>query len=362
MSNTATVPVNYGAKRVGEIDLLRFVAAISVVLFHYIFRGYAASSYSPISYPELGSIAKYGYLGVELFFLISGFVILMTASSGSLRKFVISRLVRLYPAYWACCSATFLAILLFDNQRFSASVSQYIINMTMLNEFIGVPSIDGVYWSLAVELKFYAMVTLVLLFRQMHRVQWLLIAWLALSIGLEVFPIGRIRSLFFTAYAPYFVGGATFFLVYSNGLSMLRIFVLITAWACAVWGAVRGTPDMSHHFNTEFSPYVIAFMVSIFFAVMLLIALQRTKRIGSLGWATLGALTYPLYLIHQYIGYLIFNSTYIYLNKYLILIITLTLMLLVAFAINRQIERRYAHPMKLLLEKISSRFKAQSSP
>ena len=88
-------------RRINEIDFLRFVAALSVVLFHYSFRGHAADDLSVMPYPVLETVARYGYLGVDLFFLISGFVILMTASSGSLKDFVISRAVRLYPAFWA---------------------------------------------------------------------------------------------------------------------------------------------------------------------------------------------------------------------------------------------------------------------
>ena len=98
--------------RVNEIDLLRFFAALAVVFFHYSFRGYAADAMSIMPYPLLASLSKYGYLGVELFFMISGFVILMTAANGSLRSFAISRIVRLYPAFWACCTVTF-----FGNSR-----------------------------------------------------------------------------------------------------------------------------------------------------------------------------------------------------------------------------------------------------
>ena len=81
--------------RVNEIDLLRFIAALAVVFFHYTFRGYAADAMTIMPYPLLAPFSKYGYLGVELFFMISGFVILMTAANGSLRKFVVSRFVRL---------------------------------------------------------------------------------------------------------------------------------------------------------------------------------------------------------------------------------------------------------------------------
>ncbi len=100
--------------RVSELDLLRFFAAFSVLLYHYTFRGYAAGDMSIMPYPLLAPISKYGYLGVDLFFLISGFVILMSASSGSLKRFAISRIVRLYPAFWVCCTVTFIAIILLD--------------------------------------------------------------------------------------------------------------------------------------------------------------------------------------------------------------------------------------------------------
>jgi peptidoglycan/LPS O-acetylase OafA/YrhL len=66
-----------------ELDLLRFFAALAVVLFHHGFRGYAADHMTDMPYLSLAPAAKYGYLGVDLFFLISGFVILMTASGGS---------------------------------------------------------------------------------------------------------------------------------------------------------------------------------------------------------------------------------------------------------------------------------------
>src|SRR5881394_93905 len=98
------------SNRLYEVDLLRFFAAMSVLLFHYCFRGYAADGMSVMPYPTLAPVAKYGYLGVDLFFMISGFVILMSVSSGSLRDFFVSRVVRLYPAFWVCCTITFLTI------------------------------------------------------------------------------------------------------------------------------------------------------------------------------------------------------------------------------------------------------------
>ena len=141
--------------RISEIDLLRFFAALAVVFFHYSFRGFSADGLSKVSYPLLAPISKYGYLGVELFFMISGFVILMTADTGSIRTFAVSRFVRLYPAFWICCSLTFAISVMLGGGRDYPSANQYLINMTMFSGFVGVPPIDGVYWSLFVELKFF---------------------------------------------------------------------------------------------------------------------------------------------------------------------------------------------------------------
>lgn len=64
--------------RVPELDLLRFIAALSVVLFHFCAAPLVHGSVDRALFDVLGVAARYGYLGVELFFLISGFVIIMS--------------------------------------------------------------------------------------------------------------------------------------------------------------------------------------------------------------------------------------------------------------------------------------------
>lgn len=103
--------------RYHEIDLLRFVAAFVVLLYHYVFRGYNHDQLSPVEYPFLGSIFKYGYLGVELFFIISGYVVLMSAYHKTVREFFISRVVRLYPAFWIACTFCFVITYVFAPEK-----------------------------------------------------------------------------------------------------------------------------------------------------------------------------------------------------------------------------------------------------
>lgn len=57
--------------------------------------------------PWLDAAARFGYLGVDLFFLIGGFVIMMSAAHGTAQAFTASRAGRLLPAFWICCTATF---------------------------------------------------------------------------------------------------------------------------------------------------------------------------------------------------------------------------------------------------------------
>ncbi|HEX5801623.1 MAG TPA: acyltransferase [Azospira sp.] len=335
--------------RVNELDLLRFLAALAVVLFHYAFRGYAADGLSPMPYPLLAPLARYGYLGVDLFFLISGFVILMSAAGGGLRQFVVSRAVRLYPAFWACCTLSFVAIVAFGGERFSATPGQYLLNLTLLGGFLGVPPIDGVYWSLFVEMKFYALVAIVLVAGLMPRVQTLLVLWLAATCALAVLPVGILRALLIADYAPYFIAGALCYLVWAEGPSPLRLGGIAVAWLLALYQSMTAIDEFARHYQRELDGRVIAGTITVFFAGMLLIATRRTGRLGRRRWLTLGALTYPLYLLHQKIGYLIFNAAYPALDAHLVLWGTLLLMLLAAYAVHVLVERRLGARLKRLL-------------
>jgi peptidoglycan/LPS O-acetylase OafA/YrhL len=86
-------------KRFQELDALRGIAALLVVVFHF-------TMHRPQS--ELGF--KYGITGVDLFFIISGFVIFMSINNvNSAKEFVVNRITRLYPTYWACVTTTYIA-------------------------------------------------------------------------------------------------------------------------------------------------------------------------------------------------------------------------------------------------------------
>jgi peptidoglycan/LPS O-acetylase OafA/YrhL len=332
--------------RVNEIDLLRFIAALAVVLFHLSFRGYAADDMSILPFQPFVSFSKYGYLGVDLFFLISGFVILMTAASGSLRRFVVSRIVRLYPAFWACCTITFVIILIIGAPRFTASIKQYLINMTMLSEFVRVPSIDGAYWSLFVEMRFYALVAMVLVIGKINKAQLFLMLWLIASIILEFVPIGKLRYLLLVDWSAYFIAGSTFFLIWSQGISVPRIVMVALCWGDALFNAINRLGKFESHYNTNMNRYAVAGIITSFFFVMLMISIRRTGSWGRSRWLLAGALTYPLYLLHQNIGFMIFNFAYPKVNPYMLFWGTIFVILCTAYIVHVFFEKKLSLQLK----------------
>lgn len=104
--------------RLQLLDYGRFAAAIAVMLFHYTFNGTVNGKITSLTHiPELISITKYGYLGVEFFFMISGYVIFYSAKHRNAAQFVVARATRLYPAYWTAVLFTSCMIFFFGGEQ-----------------------------------------------------------------------------------------------------------------------------------------------------------------------------------------------------------------------------------------------------
>ncbi|RAQ04569.1 acyltransferase [Burkholderia cepacia] len=294
--------------RIPELDLLRFLAAIAVVFFHYAFRGYAGDDLTTMHYPALEPVAQYGFLGVHLFFMISGFVILMTAGDGSVTRFIASRASRLLPAFWVCCTITFFVTLAIGGDRFTATWPQYLVNLVTLGGGFGADPIDGAYWSLGAELRFYRLVGILLIIGQIHRAERWLYVWLIGTVLVELFPFIKLKGFLVTDYAGFFIAGAACFLIRAHGLSRSRVALVCAAWALSLYHEFQLLPYFSEHFEKPLNPAVVAVVMSTFFVVMLVLALRRTPMLTSSRWVWFGAVSYPLYLIHQNVGYMLFNE------------------------------------------------------
>jgi peptidoglycan/LPS O-acetylase OafA/YrhL len=344
--------VRHKPVRYYEIDLLRFLAALAVVLYHYTYRGYAADNYSPIPFLELGRFTKYGHLGVELFFIVSGYVVLLSVQGKTLRQFFLSRITRLYPAFWAACTLTFLVKCIWGTTAADAAMSpllqagvkQYVYNMTMLHEFFGIGAIDGAYWSLTIEITFYFLIGLLISFKLMRHVDGCLALWLAYAALPSAVQNGTpFGLLFFPSGAPYFAAGMLFYLIQQpQGRTWLRYALLFASYLLAIRAVIGKTNALAARYHDVASHAVVVGIVTLFFGIFLLIVFRKIN-LGRFKWLSwLGALTYPLYLVHSDIGFIAFHRLGGTLNKYFLLGILLLTMLLLAYLMHVFVERQFS--------------------
>ena len=118
--------------RILELDALRGIAALSVFFYH------ASIYYKESIY---FSFFRFGLTGVDLFFLISGFVIFSSIQNKTRIQFIKSRFLRLYPSYWLALTLTFILIVLkyFDKGILNLiPLNQYLVNFTLILEFFNV--------------------------------------------------------------------------------------------------------------------------------------------------------------------------------------------------------------------------------
>jgi len=282
------------SSRLVEVDALRGLAALAVVLFHYTTRFtqlFEANSLPTFSFPD-------GHYGVNLFFIISGFVIFMTLEKTSRpMDFVVSRFSRLFPAYWVAILLTFTLTHLLDLPGKLVDAATAFGNLIMIHGLFGIPHVDGVYWTLEVELLFYCGMFLLYRFQRLHLIHHALLGLLALRLayfGLEQgFGIDlswTISRLLILKYIPWFALGISIHLATSrHGAGAWHQPALTAASAILTLLIVD-------------SPFLAALATALGAAVFLAAsgrALVLRHRI--LVW--LGSISYPLYLLHENIGW-----------------------------------------------------------
>jgi peptidoglycan/LPS O-acetylase OafA/YrhL len=193
---TATLPApapTVPAARLGWLDALRGYAALVVVLFHLSPAVIGAERHMAIF--KIIDLGKYGVL---LFFLVSGYVIPMSLERhGSLRKFWIGRLFRIYPAYLfaivflVVCTVSVPAVLRVE------TVSSVLGHATMLSDLMGLRGAVRPFWTLSYEMVFYLVVAGLFAWRlHRHSALWATGLALAALIAGPILPDGLLSSDF----------------------------------------------------------------------------------------------------------------------------------------------------------------------
>ncbi|MFF4342185.1 acyltransferase family protein [Kitasatospora sp. NPDC001540] len=326
------------------LDGLRLCAALAVLSWHYagIERDPAVWGGKAGTYmPTLHRFANYGWVGVEMFFLISGFVICMSSWGRPLGSFVSSRITRLFPAYWF--SVLFLAAVAFlvrvpwNEGLIKGSYSNVITNLTMVQEGTGGMDVDGVYWTLWIELRFYILFGLMAIGGLTYRkvlsfcCGWLLLALLATSTGWQV-----LDGIFFPRYAPYFIAGVALYMIHRFGGNLLLWGLVGFCWM----QAQNQLRFIVADYYWQKVSYDVAFaLVTLAFVVMIGVAVGWFDRIQWKWLVSAGALTYPLYLVHEQFGWQVIRHFHSRVNAYVLVGVLTVSMLVFAWLIHRLIER-----------------------
>ncbi|MGP9489129.1 acyltransferase family protein [Glutamicibacter sp. 287] len=344
MSKTETQESKKSGARLGLLDGLRISAALIVVLYHYTTWGHSHWGVkAPDAWPVLSEFTRYGSIGVQLFFLISGFVILMSVQGKSIIHFIGSRLGRLYPAYWlAVIAAAILTFKIWPAEKDGRSGGDIVPNLTMVQQGMGVRDLDGVYWTLWVEFRFYVLLGLLLVLGlvKTKNIMWLAFIWPALGILLHVAEMPKMQDWFAGQYAAQFAAGMVLFLIYQNGHTLGRwALVAFNTVVSAYFTGLKGSFDSDFLSGLTVPSWHFSVLAVLCVALLALCVLTPLKYVQARWLVVAGSLTYPLYLFHQLWGWWIIDSLSASVNKYVLLVLTISLMLIVAYLVARFVEK-----------------------
>ncbi|MGW3622395.1 acyltransferase family protein [Streptomyces sp. NPDC000880] len=333
-----TTPPRVG--RISALDGLRLLAALMVVAYHYMALYGGWTNRGEAIFPAAFPFTAYGWLGVEFFFLMSGFVICMSCWGRSLGDFFVSRVSRLYPAYWFAVLATTAVLLLVPGGQDSLPVADVLTNLTMLQEPLGVGKVDGVYWTLFAELRFYLLFALIawrgLTYR---RVLAFCCVWAAAGMLFAKSGDSALQLLIMPNYCWYFIAGMAFFLMYRFRPNLMLTGVVLVCFGAALPSAHDTWSRSLGYFKQSIPFWPVVAVLAVCFGAMALVA---TGKLGWMKWRWLpyaGALTYPLYLLHQYIGWELIGALGDRLPPYTVLALVTGGMLVASWLVHRLIER-----------------------
>ena len=287
------------------VDGLRGIAAMLVVLYQlYLHAETLLRPFTPEGLHAL--IGSFGATGVNVFFVLSGFVISMSLRGAPLSgryvaMFALRRSVRLDPPYWVtiilCIAMAKLSALLFAELagRGQFSAAQIVAHLFYLQDILGFGDISAVFWTLCIELQFYLVLVLVLTAahdpaqprsRPILAVAALVALSLVLAVGQIKLPVD---GLFVRYWHMFALGVLTCWCVFGD-LSWRWWWALVGIEGVVVFGAAPSLPHLA--------PVLAA-----------LVIVLSNRWVAARGWLSgavhqfLGKLSYSLYLMHPIVGW-----------------------------------------------------------
>jgi peptidoglycan/LPS O-acetylase OafA/YrhL len=319
------------SRRYAGLDVVRFISAALVMLFHLTYSTWTApgteerfGSYSEFTARIFGTTFSFGWVGVEIFFVISGFVIAMSAEHASPSGFLRNRLLRLAPVMWIA-AAILAGVMLAEGGSYVGITFRFLSSLVF--QPLG-PWVSAVYWTLQVEIVFYLLVFLLLRFSRFERIEYLAIAvgipssifWLAHTWvpAIEAMPSMQPLSWFIWEQAGavlllrhgcFFTLGIFLRAASARGWSIGRI-VLLAFFACISLIEVHSKAGLMAQ-TAELGNISMSLAMPIVVWVVAMLALSASIFLPDIPWfggrwqsltRILGLSTFPLYLLHERLG------------------------------------------------------------
>ena len=290
------------------IDGLRGIAALAVVFFHL--NEAVSRSVEHWAPAWLDLVFRYGNLGVDVFFVISGFVIAYSvrnapATLGFLGKFALRRSIRLDPPYWATIALE--ASLIYVGLRLIPSlgtplpsVEAVVAHLFYAQNLLGLGNIVPIFWTLCYEIQFYlayvgGMILLANIGRRIGggtaaRIAWVVLpASFAISIAIRFGAISSIPGLAIDRWYQFMLGCLVFWCVAGK---------LQYRWLYAAWLVVSVTILSA---NQGLEGLIVVFISAGVFVGHLTGHLEDGLSARPIQF--LGRISYSLYLVHASIGW-----------------------------------------------------------
>ena len=254
-------------------------------------------------------------------------------------QFAKGRVKRIYPLYW-------MAIILITAITYLPTLSktqpdffQILASITMFPTAFDQGWIDGAHWFMLIEIQFYLLIFALLKLRVGKHLPTIFPIWAIVILIWYVFDLNRFNIWYLYGPFSFICGGAIIYSIKQSGWNLLRVVGLIAAITGGLYSRLGSLDYLSEIRNTQYSATVVTVIVLIIFGLLLLTLLPKISNMHIPGAVFLGAITYPLFLIHGRLGYMALERFATEQNKYLIYSLLIILAISIAY-LMLQLDRR----------------------
>jgi len=297
------------------------------------------------------------------FFLLSGYFAIRSIEQTNPVEYAIKRFFKLYPVYWVAILITIPLVVTFLPSR-AVSIKDMLLNFTMLQTILGADHVDGAYWTLFCELVFYVLVFLVCVLKKQKYVDKLILLWTLFQVLLLIIPnvsvFIEVKKLNTLIYGHCFMAGASIACLEQKlGINKpvsykekITIILLVVSIAFFI--------------GQQFLQHELASGIFLIFAtaiVSLAIFAYKSNKLPRRGIVLfkplvfLAMISYPLYLLHQNIGYIIIRALdSIGLSNECFLIVPIGVIIALAYFLHQFVEKPVSKLSSTLCKRLNDNF------